>query len=53
MNLLMVASLAFLLALPLPIPVSNTIPAIGIAFHSLAQLREDGVVVVIGYSLWL
>lgn len=53
MNLLMVASLAFLLALPLPIPFSNTIPAIGIAIHSVAQLREDGVAVVFGYSLWL
>ncbi len=40
---------AFLLALPLPIPFSNSIPAWAIALLALAQLEEDGLFVVLSH----
>ncbi len=40
---------AFLLALPLPIPFSNTMPAWAILFQSLAYLEDDGALVIISY----
>lgn len=38
-----------LLSLPLPIPVSNFLPALSIALLSLGSLEEDGLVVVLGF----
>lgn len=40
---------ALLLALPLPIPFSNTIPAWTIALHALAYLEDDGLFVIFSY----
>jgi hypothetical protein len=40
---------AVLLALPLPIPASNTVPAIPIILLALGLLEEDGWFVVAGY----
>ena len=63
-NGLVIASSAFLLMLPLPIPFSNTIPAWSILLLALGMMEEDGVVITLGYlvagaawtyfgSLWL
>lgn len=52
-NLLLVTNLGFLLALPLPIPFSNTVPAICLVIHALAQIRRDGFLVLVSYSLCL
>lgn len=41
-----------LLALPLPIPFSNTLPAYGIAILCLGSLKEDGLFVSIGWALF-
>jgi hypothetical protein len=40
---------AGLLALPLPIPFSNTFPAWAIFFHTLGQLEEDGALIIVSY----
>lgn len=40
---------AILLALPLPIPFSNAIPAWGILFQALGHLEEDGVLIALSY----
>jgi hypothetical protein len=40
---------AVLLALPLPIPLSNALPAWAIAFHALAYLEDDGIFVLLSY----
>jgi len=40
---------AILLALPLPIPFSNAIPAWMILFQALAHLEEDGLFIVLSY----
>lgn len=63
-NGLAIASSAFLLMLPLPIPFSNTIPAWSILLLALGMMEEDGAVITLGYlmagaawtylaSLWL
>lgn len=52
-NFLTVAISAFLLALPLPIPFSNTVPAITIVVHSIGQLEDDGLFIGISYALVL
>ena len=41
-----------LLALPLPIPFSNTLPAYGIAALCLGSLKEDGLFVALGWALF-
>ena len=46
---LLVAFLAILLALPLPIPFSNLLAAIPILLISLALLEEDGAFLIAGY----
>jgi len=48
-NLLLLIISAFLLALPLPIPFSNTVPAIVILSIVFAQLEDDGFLVLFGY----
>ncbi len=41
--------LSILLALPLPIPTSNFIPALGIFAITISHLEEDGVCLMIAY----
>jgi hypothetical protein len=40
-----------LLALPLPIPFSNTIPAWMILLHALGQLEDDGALIILSYMV--
>lgn len=49
LNMMVVVVNALLLALPLPIPFSNTIPSIAILLNSLGQMEKDGVFVVLSY----
>jgi hypothetical protein len=42
-----------LLALPLPIPISNFLPALTIGLVALGTLEEDGVVVAVGYVAFI
>lgn len=46
---LLVAFLAILLALPLPIPLSNLLAAVPILLISLALLEDDGAFLIAGY----
>lgn len=48
-NLLLLIVSAFLLALPLPIPFSNTVPTIVILSIVFAQLEDDGVLILLSY----
>lgn len=48
-NTLVIVANALFLALPLPIPFSNAIPAWTIFFLTLADLEEDGVFVALSY----
>lgn len=41
-----------LLALPLPLPLSNTLPAYTIAFLCIGSLKEDGIFIGIGWVLF-
>lgn len=41
--------MSVLLALPLPIPFSNSVPAWGILFASLAMLEANGVFILLSY----
>jgi hypothetical protein len=50
-NLLIVAFNAFLLALPLPIPFSNTVPVIAIVLNSIGHIEKDGLLILASY-LW-
>lgn len=45
--------LLFALFIFLPIPLSNFIPALGIAIISLGMIQEDGVVILIGIATGL
>jgi len=40
---------AILLALPLPIPFSNAMPAWAVLFQALAHLEEDGALIILSY----
>jgi hypothetical protein len=48
-NMISLVLNAFLLALPLPIPFSNTIPSWAIALLALAHLEEDGLFVILSH----
>ncbi|MFY7929403.1 MAG: exopolysaccharide biosynthesis protein [Oligoflexus sp.] len=48
-NVSLVVLNAVLLALPLPIPFSNTLPAWMILFQTLAHLEEDGAFIIASY----
>lgn len=48
-NTALTASAAVLLALPLPIPFSNAIPAWLILFQTLGQLERDGFFILLSY----
>lgn len=49
-NLFVLLTNAFLLALPLPIPMSNFFPNITILLLSLALLEKDGVLLLVSYA---
>ncbi|MGZ3775029.1 MAG: exopolysaccharide biosynthesis protein [Pseudobdellovibrionaceae bacterium] len=50
-NMLLFVSNGILLALPLPIPFSNTIPVIGILICAIGHTEKDGVLILLSY-LW-
>lgn len=47
----MVLSSGFYLGLPLPIPLTNTIPAYSLIFLAIGWMEGDGLFVVLGYLL--
>jgi hypothetical protein len=49
-HMLLIALMAFLLALPLPFPFTNTIPAYAILFFSISVMEEDGRLIWLGYA---
>ena len=53
----MVLSSGFYLGLPLPIPLTNTIPAYSLIFLAIGWMERDGLLVVVGYifgaAAWL
>ncbi|MES3038404.1 MAG: exopolysaccharide biosynthesis protein [Bdellovibrionota bacterium] len=49
LTFLLVLVNAFLLALPLPIPMSNTVPVLAILLHCLGLLEEDGILVILSF----
>jgi hypothetical protein len=49
---LAIALLAFLLALPIPIPFTNLLAAYPILFFGLALLEDDGIMIVVAYILF-
>lgn len=51
LNIFLIIIHAMLLALPLPIPFSNSIPAWVILLQALAHLEKDGLLVLISYGL--
>lgn len=52
LNFIIVSFSAFLLSLPLPIPFTNTVPAVCIVLHSFAQLEKDGYVLLASYLIF-
>lgn len=52
-NFILVVTSAFLLALPLPIPFTNTVPAVPIVLNTIGLLEEDGVVVFLSYLFFV
>ncbi len=48
-NMLIILINAILLALPIPVPFANAIPAWGILFQALANIEDDGVLVIVSY----
>lgn len=52
-NGLMIVTLGMLLALPLPIPLSNLAAAWSILFISVGMIGNDGLLVLIGYLIFL
>lgn len=51
LNLCLFIANAFLLALPLPIPFSNTVPVIAIILCAIGHIEKDGVFILFSY-LW-
>jgi hypothetical protein len=49
-NSLVIVWMAFLLALPLVIPFTNTTPAYAIMFMAASMMEEDGVMIWVGYA---
>ena len=52
-NGIMICLLGLVLALPLPIPLSNLTAAWSIFFIELGMLEDDGLFVLIGYGIFL
>ena len=53
LNGLLIMVFAFLLALPLPIPFSNSIPAWFLVLNALGELEEDGLLMWLSYIVAL
>jgi hypothetical protein len=51
LNGLVIASSAFILMLPLPIPFTNMLPALSIVLLAAGMMEEDGAAIVSGYLL--
>jgi len=49
-NSLVIVWMGFLLALPLAIPFTNTLPAYAIIFVAASMMEEDGVMIWMGYA---
>ena len=49
-NSLLLAFMAFLLALPLLVPFTNTFPAYAIVLLAISMMEEDGLTVWLGYA---
>ncbi len=49
LNGLMIMSSAFILMLPLPIPFTNSLPALSIILLAAGMMEEDGAVIFLGY----
>lgn len=47
----LIAFLAFLLALPLPVPATNTFPAFALVFVAATVMERDGKMIWLGYFL--
>lgn len=52
-SFLLIVINALLMSLPLPVPMSNSLPAWMIAINVLANLEEDGVLILISYFMSL
>lgn len=50
---LVIFFLSMILAMPIPIPLTNMLPAIPILMISLGLLEDDGLFIIIGYILFL
>lgn len=51
LNGLIITSSAFLLTLPIPVPFTNTLPALSIVLTAAGMIEEDGAVIVTGYLM--
>lgn len=51
LNATLIALNAFLLALPLPIPFSNTVPAVSILLLTVGSIQKDGLFIIFSY-IW-
>jgi hypothetical protein len=49
LNLLLVLMNAIFLSLPLPIPFSNTVPAVGIILTAIGSMEKDGLFLLASY----
>jgi hypothetical protein len=49
-NMLLIAFMAFLLALPILLPFTNTLPAYAILFLSVSVMEDDGRLIWLGYG---
>lgn len=50
-NALLIAMFALFLALPLPIPFSNSIPAYFLVINAIGSMEEDGILLALSYLL--
>lgn len=48
---LAIASCGLVLALPLPIPFSNTVPAVGTLLLAAGVMEDDGLFILLGYGV--
>lgn len=51
LNGILICFLGLMLALPLPIPFTNTLPSLSIAMLCLGSLKEDGLVIGLGWAM--
>jgi len=49
-NALLIAFLGLVLTLPLPIPFTNSLPALGVIFLCVSMMEEDALLVWVGYG---